>query len=40
MMPPFVFNLVDSFMRALLFVFVFGFAAHLYRMAKAAVIGG
>jgi hypothetical protein len=31
-LPPFLFNVVDSFLRAVLFLFVFGLVAILYRM--------
>jgi hypothetical protein len=31
-LPPFLFNVVDSFLKAVLFLFVFGLVAILYRM--------
>ena len=32
MMPPLLFNAIDSFMQAMLFLFVFGLVAIIYRM--------
>jgi hypothetical protein len=39
MMPPLLFNAIDSFMQAMLFlfVFVFGLVAILYRMVMVVV---
>ncbi len=31
-LPPFLFNIVHSFLKAVLFLFVFGLVAILYRM--------
>jgi hypothetical protein len=39
MIPPRMFIVLDSFIQALLFMFVFGLVAILFNMAKAAVMG-
>jgi hypothetical protein len=40
MIPPRMFIVLDSFIQALLFMFVFGLVAILFNMTKAAVMGG
>ena len=37
MMPPLLFNAIDSFMQGMLFLFVFGLVAILYRMVMVVV---